>query len=185
MKTKIIIILIIGFAVSLYFNFKPEPVVPHTELHEAQKKNNAANDSLTKSLKEKDGLLRIDSLRLKNQKVITNKYKETAKDAEQRAYIAEARYEREKTIQNCDSALRAKNVEIAGKDSVIESIGAEAEDYSRIAYVFKEKNKILEEVIENDKTLLDKYKTYDDQYNYFIDWKEDHKFWVWLLRIKQ
>jgi hypothetical protein len=184
MKTKIIIILIVGFAVSLYFNFKPEPVVPHTELQEAQKKNNAANDSLTKSLKEKDSLLRIDSLRLNKQKVITNKFKIAYKDAEQRAYIAEEKYRRTQTLQDCDSALNEKNIALHEKDSVIESIGAEAEEYSGIAYVFKEKNKILAENIKSKQILLDEYKQYDDQYNYFIDWKDRHKFWVWLLRIK-
>jgi len=133
---------------------------------------------------QKDSILKVDSLRLKVQKRLTEKFSDAVRLATERADSAEERYNRQKTIEGCDSTIMHKNIVIWSKDSLINSLDIEAQEYSSLAYTYQCKYAIAQEEVESKKDLIDYYKNLNTDYNCFLEWKSRHKFWVWLLRVK-
>jgi len=133
---------------------------------------------------QKDSILKVDSLRLKIQKHLTEKFRDAIQRETARADSAEERYNRQKTIERCDSTIKHKNIVIRSKDSLINSLDQEAQEYSSLAYTYQCKYAIAQEEVDSKKDLISYYKNLNTDYNCFLDWKSKHKFWVWLLRAK-
>ena len=181
------IFLLLGYAVQkTYFEPKEDPhrETPKTVLIQKLNEDSLKSIHSLAMQSQKDSILKVDSLRLKIQKHLTEKFRDAVKLATDRADSAEVRYNRQKTIEGCDSTIKHKNVVIRSKDSLINSLDKEAQEYSNLAYSYMGKYSIAQEEVNSKKDLLGYYKTLDTDYNCFLDWKLKHKFWVWILRVK-
>jgi hypothetical protein len=70
------------------------------------------------------------------------KLKKEGKGDKQRADSAEARYEREKTIEKCDAVIEAKNELISTQVEIIDSLEVQSSNYEDLALLFQSKAEI-------------------------------------------
>lgn len=98
--------------------------------------------------------IKQSELDLQKAKSGTLKAKQQAATYKELADSAEARYKRSKSIERCDSTIAAKNVEISGLIAENDSLDAEAQCYSDLLLVQKQKVSNLEaEIVDKNKTI--------------------------------
>lgn len=154
------------------------------DLSATKMRDSLENIYTTKTLRCLDSMeLSYSDKRVKDKARIANS-EHIAKTEKERADSAEARYNRQKTIQGCDSTIEAKNAETSAKDEVISGYITKSLDDSITIDVLHKKFEVISTsrnyyINENDslKKLIEKN-------NSLIDWTNKHKFWVWLLNIK-
>ena len=101
----------------------------------------------TEQLKQKDELVKQSEQRLQEQQKVTTRYKREAQLLKHKTDSLMAVYEADPTLQNCDSVVDNQQKVIAEQDNTIESLGAEAEEYSGQLYVIKQKVTLLDSAV--------------------------------------
>lgn len=96
--------------------------------------NNATRIEL---IKQRDSLIKESEKKLIRQKDITSKYTNQVSLLKAEVNYFKNKYKEEPTISNCDSIVGSQTETILAQDTVIESLGQEAEEYSRQVYLLK------------------------------------------------
>ena len=96
--------------------------------------NNATRVEL---IKQRDSLIKESEKKLIRQKDITSKYTNQVSLLKAEVNYFKNKYKEEPTISNCDSIVGSQTETILAQDTVIESLGQEAEEYSRQVYLLK------------------------------------------------
>ena len=95
------------------------------------------NATRAKLIKQRDSLIKESEKKLISQKNITAKYTNQVSLLKAEVSYFKNKYKEEPTISNCDSIVDAQAETILAQDTVIESLGEEAEQYSRQVYLLK------------------------------------------------
>lgn len=85
--------------------------------------------------------------RLKDQQKVTVLYKNEAKIWKHKTDSLMSVYEADPTLQNCDSVVSNQQKVIAEQEGVIESLGAEAEEYSLQLHTLKQNIVLLDSTV--------------------------------------
>ena len=92
-------------------------------------------------------LVKESEKRLKDQQKVTVSYKNEAKIWKHKTDSLMAVYEADPTLQNCDSVVDNQQKVIAEQDNTIESLGAEAEEYSLQLHTIKRNIVLLDSTV--------------------------------------
>lgn len=92
-------------------------------------------------------LVKESEQRLKNQQKVTVSYKNEAKIWKHKTDSLMAVYEADPTLQNCDSVVDNQQKVIAEQEGAIESLGAEAEEYSLQLHTLKQNIVLLDSTV--------------------------------------
>ena len=92
-------------------------------------------------------LVKESEQRLKDQQKVTVGYKNEAKIWKHKTDSLMSVYEADPTLQNCDSVVDNQQKVIAEQDNIIESLGAEAEEYSGQLHVLKQNIVLLDSAV--------------------------------------
>lgn len=96
--------------------------------------NNARRAEL---IKQRDSLIKDSEKKLISQKNITSKYTNQVSLLKAEVSYFKNKYKENPTISNCDSIVSSQTKTILAQDTKIESLGQEAEEYSRQVYLLK------------------------------------------------
>ena len=133
---KIIVLflaLIIYSVIVFHCDFKPETLQLATI--DQRNINKSKEDSLNTAranilLCQKDSIIQTLNSKLSKEKANTTTQKADANKQHILNDTLQARFEREKNLSNCEDLVRGLKVEITEKDSTIESLDSEIENYS-------------------------------------------------------
>ncbi len=125
-------------------------------------------------LQEKDSIIEKLNLKLKVEKANTTIHKYEAQKQHILNDSLHARFERAKNLNNCEDLVLGLKVEIVEKDSIIESLDSEIENYSCKVTELEEKADIQKEIIESKQNLI-AYK--DSTIAYYKTQKNKTDFW--------
>ena len=92
-------------------------------------------------------LVKESEKRLKDQQKVTVSYKNEAKIWKHKTDSLMAVYEADPTLQNCDSVVGNQQKVIAEQEGAIESLGAEAEEYSLQLHTLKQNIVLLDSTV--------------------------------------
>lgn len=92
-------------------------------------------------------LVKESEQRLKDQQKVTVSYKNEAKIWKHKADSLKGVYEADPTLQNCDSVVSNQQKVIAEQEGAIESLGAEAEEYSLQLHTLKQNIVLLDSTV--------------------------------------
>ena len=92
-------------------------------------------------------LVKESEKRLKDQQKVTVSYKNEAKIWKHKTDSLMAVYEADPTLQNCDSVVSNQQKVIAEQEGAIESLGAEAEEYSLQLHTLKQNIVLLDSTV--------------------------------------
>ena len=98
-------------------------------------------------LDQNNRLVKVSEQRLKDQQKVTAGYKNEAKVWKHKTDSLMAVYEADPTLQNCDSVVDNQQKLIAEQDNTIESLGAEAEEYSLQLHTLKRNIVLLDSTV--------------------------------------
>ena len=98
-------------------------------------------------LDQNNRLVKESEKRLKDQQKVTISYKNEAKIWKHKTDSLMAVYEADPTLQNCDSVVDNQQKVIAEQDNTIESLGAEAEEYSLQLHTIKRNIVLLDSTV--------------------------------------
>ena len=98
-------------------------------------------------LDQNNRLVKESEKRLKDQQKVTVSYKNEAKIWKHKTDSLMAVYEADPTLQNCDSVMDNQQKVIAEQDNTIESLGAEAEEYSLQLHTLKRNIVLLDSTV--------------------------------------
>ena len=98
-------------------------------------------------LDQNNRLVKESEKRLKDQQKVTVSYKNEAKIWKHKTDSLMAVYEADPTLQNCDSVVDNQQKVIAEQDNTIESLGAEAEEYSLQLHTIKRNIVLLDSTV--------------------------------------
>lgn len=98
-------------------------------------------------LDQNNRLVKESEKRLKDQQKVTISYKNEAKIWKHKTDSLMAVYEADPTLQNCDSVVDNQQKVIAEQDNTIESLGAEAEEYSLQLHTLKRNIVLLDSTV--------------------------------------
>ena len=98
-------------------------------------------------LVQNNRLVKESEKRLKDQQKVTISYKNEAKIWKHKTDSLMAVYEADPTLQNCDSVVDNQQKVIAEQDNTIESLGAEAEEYSLQLHTIKRNIVLLDSTV--------------------------------------
>lgn len=98
-------------------------------------------------LDQNNRLVKESEKRLKDQQKATVNYKNEAKIWKHKTDSLMAVYEADPTLQNCDSVVDNQQKVIAEQDNTIESLGAEAEEYSLQLHTLKRNIVLLDSTV--------------------------------------
>lgn len=164
-------LLLVAAGVIWYSKTRP-PKEPETVIQVVE--NNVKVDSLKWEIQTLNKLL--DSagkvIQRRDGKIITQRREiATLKAFKDSAQLA---YEREKTLERCDSLVTAQNGVIQAQDSLINELDLEAREYSKQAYLLTHKTELQSIIIQaQDSTIK--------QLNCAATWKVKHRFWAWVM----
>ena len=113
--------------------------------------NNAARTEL---IKQRDSLIKESEKKLISQKNITAKYTNQVSLLKAEVNYFKNKYKEEPTISNCDSIVESQTETILAQDTVIESLGHEAEEYSRQVYLLKVNSVQKDSIISYQKSYM-------------------------------
>ena len=92
-------------------------------------------------------LVKVSEQRLKDQQKVTAGYKNEAKIWKHKTDSLMSVYEADPTLQNCDSVVSNQQKVIAEQEGAIESLGAEAEEYSLQLHTLKQNIVLLDSTV--------------------------------------
>lgn len=92
-------------------------------------------------------LVKESEQRLKDQQKVTVSYKNEAKIWKHKTDSLMSVYEADPTLQNCDSVVSNQQKVIAEQEGAIESLGAEAEEYSLQLHTLKQNIVLLDSTV--------------------------------------
>lgn len=123
--------------------------------------------------------LKIDSTSklIKSRERVITLQRATITDVVSYADSLELAYNNQKTIDRCDSVIAAKNKVISEKDTLIDELDAEAQEYSRQVFQLTDKADKQSQLIKEKDIQI-------DNLSCTVNWKVRHKFWAWLLGYK-
>ena len=98
-------------------------------------------------LDQNNRLVKESEKRLKDQQKVTVSYKNEAKIWKHKTDSLMAVYEADPTLQNCDSVVDNQQKVIAEQEGAIESLGAEAEEYSLQLHTLKRNIVLLDSTV--------------------------------------
>ena len=98
-------------------------------------------------LDQNNRLVKESEKRLKDQQKVTISYKNEAKIWKHKTDSLMAVYEADPTLQNCDSVVSNQQKVIAEQEGAIESLGAEAEEYSLQLHTLKRNIVLLDSTV--------------------------------------
>ena len=99
-------------------------------------------------------LVKESEQRLKDQQKVTVSYKNEAKIWKHKADSLKGVYEADPTLQNCDSVVSNQQKVIAEQEGAIESLGAEAEEYSVQLHTLKQNIVLLDSAVMRDRNAI-------------------------------
>ena len=98
-------------------------------------------------LDQNNRLVKESEKRLKDQQKVTVSYKNEAKIWKHKTDSLMAVYEADPTLQNCDSVVSNQQKVIAEQEGAIESLGAEAEEYSLQLHTLRQNIVLLDSTV--------------------------------------
>ena len=98
-------------------------------------------------LDQNNRLVKESEKRLKDQQKVTVSYKNEAKSWKHKTDSLQKVYSAEPTLANCNSIVASQKNQIAEQDNTIESLGAEAEEYSLQLHTLKRNIVLLDSTV--------------------------------------
>jgi hypothetical protein len=105
-------------------------------------------------LQQKDSIIKLLNTRLENEKVNTATQKADARKQHVLNDSLQTRYEKEKSLNTCEDLVRGLKFEITEKDSVIESLDSEIQNYSCEVKELEEKVDIQKGILDSKQNLI-------------------------------
>ena len=105
-------------------------------------------------LHQKDSMIKLLNTRLATEKANTATQKADARKQHVLNDSLQARYEREKSLNACDELVQGLKFEVVEKDSIIENLETEIDNYSCEVKVLEDKVDIQTGVIESKQSLI-------------------------------
>jgi hypothetical protein len=169
--------LIIYSVIVFQCDFKQEQPQPATI--DQRNINKSKQDSLKTVranilLNQKDSTIKLLNSKLAKEKANTAIQKAEANKQHILNDTLQTRFEREKNVSNCEELAKGLKVEITEKDSVIESLDSEVDNYSSEVKELGEKVEIQKGVIESKQELI---ACKDSTINYYKTQKKKTDFW--------
>ena len=177
---NILIGILIGLAITLaasllYYKHYPN-VVMHTVYVDTHK---SERDSLKKEKELKEKQLAQSETVIETQYTKMNKITWKLLTEKERADSAQARYEREKTIDHCDSTISAKNAVISTQNDKLTEQTVTLNEFKNSVDILKDMDKTNKLTIDSqDKTIQEQTKEIERN-NCCSTWFDNHKFWKW------
>lgn len=170
-------VLICGFTVFQQRDSKQEKT--QTTTIDQRDRNISNEDSLNTVrayilLKEKDSIIQMLNSKLAKEKVNTAIQKAEANKQHILNDTLQSQFEREKNLSNCEDFVRGLNFEIIKKDSVIESLDSEIDNYSSEVKELEEKVEIQKGVVDSKQNLI---ACKDSTINFYKTQKKKTDFW--------
>jgi hypothetical protein len=125
-------------------------------------------------LQQKDSIIKLLNRRLDNEKANTATQKADARKQHLLNDSLQTWYERDKNLSTCEDLVRGLKFEIIEKDSVIESLDSEIENYSCEVKELAEKVDIQKGVIDSKQNLI---ACKDSTINFYKVQKKKTDFW--------
>ena len=177
---KIIVLflaLIIYSVIVFQCDFKQE--TPQPAAIDQRNINKSKQDSLKTVranilLNQKDSTIKLLNSKLAKEKANTAIQKAEANKQHILNDTLQTRFEREKNVRNCEELAKGLKVEITEKDSVIESMDSEVDNYSSEVKELGEKVEIQKGVIDSKQNLI---ACKDSTINYYKTQKQKTDFW--------
>lgn len=142
------------FQISCGNQSKPQQV----DIDQSDKEKSKADSLYTVKghtlLQEKDSIIKFLIAKLANEKVNTATQKADARKQHILNDSLQNRFERDKGLSTCEDLVRGLKVEIIEKDSVIESLDSEIENYSCEVKELEEKVDIQKGIIDSKQNLI-------------------------------
>ncbi len=169
--------LICGFSMFQKCDSKQE--LPQQATIDQRNRNESKEDSLNTVranilLKEKDSIIQMLNSKLAKEKVNTAIQKAEANKQHILNNTLQSRFEREKNLSNCEDLVRGLKFEIVEKDSVIESLDSEIDNYTCKVKELKEKAEIQKGVVDSKQNLI---ACKDSTINFYKTQKKKTDFW--------
>ena len=169
--------LIIYSVIVFQCDFKQEQPQPATI--DQRNINKSKQDSLKTVranilLNQKDSTIKLLNSKLAKEKANTAIQKDEANKQHILNDTLQTRFEREKNVSNCEELAKGLKVEITEKDSVIESLDSEVDNYSSEVKELGEKVEIQKGVIESKQELI---ACKDSTINFYKTQKQKTDFW--------
>ncbi|MDD4992587.1 MAG: hypothetical protein PHR83_10170 [Paludibacter sp.] len=162
------------FQISCGNQSKPQ----QADINESDKEKSKADSLYTVKahtlLQEKDSIIKFLIAKLANEKVNTATQKANARKQHILNDSLQNRFERDKDLSTCEDLVRGLKVEIIEKDSVIESLDSEIENYSCEVKELEEKVDIQKGVIDSKQNLI---ACKDSIINFYKTQKKKTNFW--------
>ena len=177
---KIIVLflaLIIYSVIVFQCDFKPETPQPATI--DQRNINKSIEDSLNTVranvlLNQKDSTIKLLNSKLAKEKANTATQKAEANKQHVLNDSLQERFEKEKNLSTCEDLVQGLKVEIIEKDSTIDSLDSEVNNYSCEVEELEEKADIQKGVIESKQELI---ACKDSTINYYKTQKKKTDFW--------
>ena len=96
----------------------------------------------------------------------------------------QARYNRNRTLQSCDSTLTAKDNEISGLEIENDSLTSEAIGYSKLLAETTDKYKVAESLLVTKQQTIDLQSAEINRLCCARNWGFKHKFWKWVFHFR-
>ena len=173
----ILAVLICGFSIFRKCDFNQE--APQRAIIDQRDINKSKEDSLNTVradilLCQKDSIIQLLNSKLAKEKVNTATQKAEANKQHILNDTLQARFEREKNLSTCEDLLHGLKLETMEKDSVIESLDSEIDNYSCEVKELGEKVDIQKGVIDSKQNLL---ACKDSTINFYKTQKTKTDFW--------
>ena len=125
-------------------------------------------------LQQKDSIIKVLISKLKTEKNNTAKHKAEANKQHTLNDTLQVRFERNKELSNCEDLVQGLKVEVAKKDSVIQSLDSEIVSYTEQMKELNYKVDIQKDIIDSKQNLI-AYK--DSTINHLATHKKKADFW--------
>ena len=173
----ILAVLICGFSMFQKCDFKQE--TPQLATIDQRNINKSKEDSLNTAranilLYQKDSIIQTLKSKLAKEKSNTAAQKAEANKQHILNDTLQARFERDKNLSTCEDLVLGLKFEIIEKDSVIESLDSEIDDYSCEVKELEEKVDIQKGVIDSKQKLI---VCKDSTINFYKTQKKKTDFW--------
>lgn len=168
------------FQISCANQSKPQ----HADIDQSDKEKSKADSLYSVKahtlLQEKDSIIKFLIAKLANEKVNTATQKADTRKQHILNDSLQNRFERDKDLSTCEDLVRGLKVEIIEKDSVIESLDSEIENYSCEVKELEEKVDIQKGIIDSKQNLI---ACKDSTISFYKTQKKKTDFWN-RLKIK-
>jgi len=152
----------------------PQPATIDQRNINESKKDSLNTARATVLLSQKDSIIQVLNSTLANEKVNTATQKAEAYKQHNLNDTLQSRFERDKNLSTCEDLVRGLKFEIIEKDSVIESLDSEIENYSCEEKELAEKVDIQKGIIDSKQNLI---ACKDSTITYYKAQKQKNDFW--------